>query len=95
LDHLDFTVGSVGPKTLERVYRDLLKNGGRPTRYTPSTTDGWAAMVKDPDGIWIRVGRSPTRSDQRNPRRPELLEPPRRGGGHKVTTLDAGPRPTF
>lgn len=58
-DHLDVSVGLATPIALERAYRKLLRYGGRPTRFSPATTGGWAAMVKDPDGIWIRLGRSP------------------------------------
>jgi lactoylglutathione lyase len=60
VDHLDFTLGVAPRRELERVYRRLLKQGGRPTGYEPSTTGGWMASVTDPDGIWITVGRRPT-----------------------------------
>ena len=65
LDHLDVSVGASPPKVLERAYRKLLRWRGRPTRFSPSTTGGWTAMVKDPDGVWIRLGRSPTRFERR------------------------------
>ncbi|MDE1835858.1 MAG: VOC family protein [Euryarchaeota archaeon] len=65
LDHLDFSLGVVPRGDLERAYRRLLKHGGRPTGYEPSTTEGWMASVKDPDGIWITVGRRPTRAELR------------------------------
>ncbi len=61
LDHLEF---SVGPGALERAYRRLLRNGGRATRFTPASTGGWAAMVRDPDGLWVRIGRDPSTSDR-------------------------------
>ena len=64
VDHLDFTLGVVPRKELERVYRRLLRQGGRPTGYAPSTTEGWMASVLDPDGIWITVGRKPTRGER-------------------------------
>jgi lactoylglutathione lyase len=59
VDHLDFTLGVVSRKELERVYRRLLKHGAKPTGYEPSTTAGWMASVTDPDGIWITIGRRP------------------------------------
>jgi catechol 2,3-dioxygenase-like lactoylglutathione lyase family enzyme len=64
LDHLDFSLGSVPRSSLERTYRRLLAGGGRPTGYEPSTTGGWMASVQDPDGIWITVGRQPTRAER-------------------------------
>jgi catechol 2,3-dioxygenase-like lactoylglutathione lyase family enzyme len=68
LDHIDVSLGASPRSALERAYRRLLRNGGRATRFTPSATDGWAAMVKDPDGIWIRLGRSPTTAERRSGR---------------------------
>lgn len=65
LDHLDFTVGVARRAVLEQTYRRLLRHGARPTRYSPSTTQGWMASVKDPDGIWITVGRRPTPAERR------------------------------
>ena len=65
VDHLDFTLGVASRKELERAYRRLLKHGGRPTGYEPSTTAGWMASVIDPDGIWITVGRRPTAAERR------------------------------
>jgi len=65
LDHLDFTLGVASRASLERVYRRLLKLGGRPTRWRPETTEGWMASVRDPDGVWITVGRRPTASERR------------------------------
>lgn len=65
LDHLDFSVGAVPRATLERVYRRLLRQGARPTRWTPATTEGWSAHVRDPDGIWIAVARRPTARERR------------------------------
>ena len=65
VDHLDFTLGSASRAELERTYRRLLRAGGRPTKYDPSATDGWMASVKDPDGIWITIGRQPTASERR------------------------------
>jgi len=64
VDHLDFTLGVASRKELERVYRRLLRQGGKSTGYEPSTTGGWMASVKDPDGIWITVGRRPTPSER-------------------------------
>lgn len=64
LDHLDVSVGASPRSALERAYRKLLRYGGRPTRFSPATTGGWAAMVRDPDGIWIRLGRSPMPSER-------------------------------
>jgi catechol 2,3-dioxygenase-like lactoylglutathione lyase family enzyme len=60
VDHLDFTLGRASRTSLERTFRRLVRAGARPTRYRPSTTDGWRAMVRDPDGIWINIGRTPT-----------------------------------
>ncbi|HTT15572.1 MAG TPA: VOC family protein [Thermoplasmata archaeon] len=65
LDHLDFTMGVAAQAELERAYRRLLRFGGRPTGYEPSTTEGWMASVQDPDGIWITIGRRPTASERR------------------------------
>lgn len=64
LDHLDFTVGVASRATLERVYRRLLRSGARPTKWSPATTEGWMASVLDPDGVWITVGRRPTRAER-------------------------------
>jgi hypothetical protein len=64
IDHLDFTLGVASRASLERAYRSLLRAGGRPTGYEPSTTAGWMASVQDPDGIWITIGRRPTRAEQ-------------------------------
>lgn len=65
LDHLDFTLGSVPRAALERTYRRLLRAGAGRTPYHPATTQGWMASVTDPDGIWITVGRRPTRAEAR------------------------------
>ncbi len=65
VDHLDFSVGSAPRAELERVYRRLLRAGGRPTGLEPATTDGWMASVLDPDGIWITIGRRPTPAERR------------------------------
>ena len=65
LDHIDFTVGSSSREQLEKEYRHLLRLGGRPTGYTPSTTEGWMASVQDPDGVWITIGRRPTPAERR------------------------------
>lgn len=65
VDHLDFTLGVAPRTTLESVYRRLLRAGARPTRYSPATTEGWMASVRDPDGIWITVGRRPTAAERR------------------------------
>jgi catechol 2,3-dioxygenase-like lactoylglutathione lyase family enzyme len=64
LDHLDFDLGAAPQAALERTYRRLLAGGGRPTGYRPSTTAGWMASVRDPDGIWITVGRRPTPAER-------------------------------
>lgn len=65
LDHLDFTLGVAPKERLVEVYERLLKFGARPTGYEPATTAGWMASVRDPDGIWITVGRRPTPSERR------------------------------
>jgi catechol 2,3-dioxygenase-like lactoylglutathione lyase family enzyme len=64
VDHLDFTLGVASQAELERVYRRLLRHGARATGYEPSTTAGWMASVMDPDGIWITIGRRPTRRER-------------------------------
>ena len=65
VDHLDFTLGVAPRARLEAVYRRLLRAGARPTRYSPATTEGWMASVRDPDGIWITMGRRPTAAERR------------------------------
>ena len=65
VDHVDFTIGEAPQAELQRVYARLLRAGGRPTGYAPATTGGWMASVRDPDGIWITVGRRPTASEKR------------------------------
>jgi catechol 2,3-dioxygenase-like lactoylglutathione lyase family enzyme len=65
VDHVDFTIGVAPKASLERQYRKLVKNGGRPTGYSPATTDGWMASVRDPDGIWITVFRDPSPAERR------------------------------
>jgi catechol 2,3-dioxygenase-like lactoylglutathione lyase family enzyme len=68
LDHLDFTVGAASQAVLERTYRRLLRYGAKPTRWRPATTEGWMASVRDPDGIWITIGRQPTAAERRTSR---------------------------
>lgn len=65
IDHLDFTVGIIPQAEFESVYRRLLRAGARPTRYSPATTQGWMASVRDPDGIWITIGRRATAAERR------------------------------
>lgn len=65
VDHLDFTIGPATVGTLKATYRRLIRAGGRPTGYHPGTTAGWMASVRDPDGIWITVGRRPTPAERR------------------------------
>jgi catechol 2,3-dioxygenase-like lactoylglutathione lyase family enzyme len=79
LDHLDFDLGPVPRTTLERAYRRLLAGGGRPTGYRSQTTAGWMASVRDPDGIWITVGRRPTRAERARLQR--TTRPKRRRAG--------------
>ena len=64
-DHLDFTLGVAPRSQLETAYRRLLRQGGRPTGFEPSTTAGWMASVLDPDGVWVTVGRRPTAAERR------------------------------
>jgi catechol 2,3-dioxygenase-like lactoylglutathione lyase family enzyme len=64
IDHLDFTLGVASRAKLEQTYRSLLRAGARPTGYEPATTGGWMASVLDPDGIWITVGRRPTKAER-------------------------------
>jgi catechol 2,3-dioxygenase-like lactoylglutathione lyase family enzyme len=65
IDHLDFTVGVIPRSDFESIYRRLLRAGARPTRYSPATTEGWMASVRDPDGIWITIGRRATAAERR------------------------------
>ncbi len=64
VDHLDLSLGVVPRETLDRVHRKLLKSGAKPTRWTPATMEGWSTHVLDPNGIWITVGRRPTRKER-------------------------------
>jgi hypothetical protein len=64
LDPIDFTVGAVSERVLEREYRCLVKAGGKATPYAPRTTGGWMARVQDPDGVWITIGPRPTRAER-------------------------------
>ena len=64
LDHLDFTVGVASRSRLEETYRRLIRNGAKPVKWSPATTEGWMASVRDPDGIWITVGRLPTKTER-------------------------------
>lgn len=64
LDHLDFTLGVAGRPDLDRGYHRLLRLGGRSTGYSPATTQGRMASVRDPDGNWITLGRRPTRTER-------------------------------
>jgi catechol 2,3-dioxygenase-like lactoylglutathione lyase family enzyme len=87
VDHLDFTIGAAPRSALEREYRRLLRQGARPTRYTPATTDGWMASVRDPDGIWITVGRRPTGAETKaleRRRRAQRRSPSVPSGGHST-----------
>ncbi len=65
LDHIDVTLGVASRARLEKEHRRLLRLGARPTRYDPSTTEGWMASVQDPDGVWITLGRRPTAAERR------------------------------
>ncbi|HEV2316342.1 MAG TPA: VOC family protein [Thermoplasmata archaeon] len=64
VDHLDFSIGTAPRASLEAAYQRLLRFGAGKTGYEPATTEGWMASVTDPDGIWITIGRSPTRSER-------------------------------
>jgi catechol 2,3-dioxygenase-like lactoylglutathione lyase family enzyme len=64
-DHLDFTIGVAPRSELERVYRELLKRGAKPTGVEPATSEGWMIGVTDPDGIWIAIDRRPTAAERR------------------------------
>jgi lactoylglutathione lyase len=50
LDHIAFVVDD-----LKQTYAKLLGEGVEPTTIDPSTTSGWVAYVKDPDGNWIEI----------------------------------------
>ncbi len=78
LDHLDFTLGVASVGELDRTYRRLVRLGGRPTGYDPSTTSGWMASVLDPDGIWITIGRRPSAAELRALQAGEKAAPRRR-----------------
>jgi catechol 2,3-dioxygenase-like lactoylglutathione lyase family enzyme len=61
LDHIAFVVDD-----LKQTYNELLAKGVEPTNIGPSTTSGWVAYVKDPDGNWIEIyqrGPSKPRED--------------------------------
>jgi catechol 2,3-dioxygenase-like lactoylglutathione lyase family enzyme len=68
LDHIGFGLGAVSRKKLEAEYRRLLDRGARTTRIRPSDTDGWMACVRDPDGNWIEIFRTPTSAEKRKER---------------------------
>ncbi|MGC2034269.1 MAG: VOC family protein [Thermoplasmata archaeon] len=68
LDHIGFRLGAVSRKKLEAEYRRLLDRGARPTRIRPADTDGWMACVRDPDGNWIEIFRTPTSAEKRKER---------------------------
>lgn len=65
VDHLDFSGGAVERGVLEAARERLLRHGARSTRWTPSTTEGSVASVRDRDGIWITVTRRPTPAGRR------------------------------
>jgi catechol 2,3-dioxygenase-like lactoylglutathione lyase family enzyme len=65
LDHIGFRLGAVPRKKLEAEYRRLLDRGARPTRIRPADTNGWMACVRDPDGNWIEIFRTPTLAEKR------------------------------
>jgi lactoylglutathione lyase len=50
LDHIAFVVDD-----LEAAYKELLAKGVEPTNIDPSSTGGWLAYLKDPDGNWIEL----------------------------------------
>ena len=50
LDHVAFVVDN-----LEATYKELLAKGVEPTGIQPSSTGGWLAYLKDPDGNWIEI----------------------------------------
>ena len=79
MDHIDFSIGAAPRSALEAVYRRLLRHGARPTGYHPATTEGWMASVRDPDGVWITIGRRPTPAE----RRAMTQRPARRRAGRK------------
>lgn len=78
IDHLDFTIGAAPVSALESIYRRLLRSGARPTRYKPETTAGWMASVRDPDGVWITVGRRPTPAELKAIPKARLAPPRKR-----------------
>jgi catechol 2,3-dioxygenase-like lactoylglutathione lyase family enzyme len=50
LDHLAFVVDD-----LKSAYKEFLSKGAQATTIDPSTTGGWLAYIKDPDGNWIEI----------------------------------------
>ncbi len=60
LDHIGFLLGAVSASRLETEYRRLLRLGARSTQITPKLSEGWVADVRDPDGNWVELFRSPT-----------------------------------
>ena len=50
LDHIAFVVEDAKAK-----YVEMLSKGAEATSIDPSTTGGWLAYVKDPDGNWIEI----------------------------------------
>lgn len=77
VDHLDFSIGVAPRSTLESVHLRLVRAGARTTAYCPSTTQGWMASVRDPDGIWITIGRRPTTKER------HAMAKPRKPGNRK------------
>jgi catechol 2,3-dioxygenase-like lactoylglutathione lyase family enzyme len=83
VDHVDFPVGAVSVRELERVYRRLIRAGARPTRYTPATTAGWMASVRDPNGLWITIGRQSTATERKALERNRRAARRRRAGSRR------------
>jgi lactoylglutathione lyase len=58
LDHIAFVVDD-----LKAAYKEFIARGVEPTNIDPSSTGGWLAYLKDPDGNWIEIyQRDPAKS---------------------------------
>jgi catechol 2,3-dioxygenase-like lactoylglutathione lyase family enzyme len=63
LDHVGLAIGRASAKTLEREYERPVHAGARPTPVSPTTTAGWMAYVRDPDGNWVEIFRMRTAAE--------------------------------
>jgi catechol 2,3-dioxygenase-like lactoylglutathione lyase family enzyme len=63
LDHVGLVIGRASAKTLERESERPAHAGARPTPVSPTTTAGWMACVRDPDGNWVEIFRMRTAAE--------------------------------